>query len=468
MSPLLLVPGPVKGAALAAKKRLLGLGLVVVILGLLAVTILVYLKVFTPVDMVTLRADRAGNQLSEFGDVKYRGLRVGEIRTITSTGDGAVIEMAIDPELIGQVPADVQARLLPKTLFGEKFVSLTPPPRSSSEPLQAGDTIGQDRSSTAIETEAVFDDLLPLLEAVQPAKLNSALAAVATALNGNGDTLGQNLQLVNSYLVGLSPSYPDLGRNFALLDDVTNLYADAAPDLLTFLDNISATNRTIAAKADGIEAAFTSTTRFSASFDTLLAENEARLISVPRNNLPFLELAARYSPVFPCLAQGFVRQEEGVNKTLGQNPGTDFKGLHITLELTNQRSGYEQDDAPLYLDDTGPDCLGLPDNPPMPAPYVDFRDGFEDGEGGQRPEEANAANPRPMSSALSTGGVGSEREQAVIGAVVAPVMERSFEDVPDVATLLVGPLARGTSIGLDVDAGATSAAARGADEGVGR
>ena len=41
--------------------------------------------------------------------------------------DGATIELAIDPDHLDEIPADVSARLLPKTLFGERFVSLVPP-----------------------------------------------------------------------------------------------------------------------------------------------------------------------------------------------------------------------------------------------------------------------------------------------------------------------------------------------------
>ncbi len=46
----------------------------------------------------------------------------------------------------------------------------------------------------SIEVEKVLSDLYPLLRTVQPAEINQTLNALATALEGRGDKLGQNLE----------------------------------------------------------------------------------------------------------------------------------------------------------------------------------------------------------------------------------------------------------------------------------
>ena len=76
---------------------------------------------------------------------------------------------------MSQIPANVTARLLPKTLFGERYVELTAPASASATPLRPGAVIGQDRSSSAIELEKVLDDTLPLLQTIQPDKLAATL-----------------------------------------------------------------------------------------------------------------------------------------------------------------------------------------------------------------------------------------------------------------------------------------------------
>ena len=83
--------------------------------------------------------------------------------------------------------------MLPKTLFGERYVDLEAPAAPVDGDLHDGALIDQDRSSAAIELERVLDDLLPLLQAIQPDKLAATLGALATALQGRGEQLGNDL-----------------------------------------------------------------------------------------------------------------------------------------------------------------------------------------------------------------------------------------------------------------------------------
>ena len=80
------------------------------------------------------------------------------------------------------------ARIVPKTLFGEKYVALQVPADPSARSIRAGDVISESR--VAIEVERVLSDLYPLLRTVQPAQLNYTLTALADALEGRGDAVG--------------------------------------------------------------------------------------------------------------------------------------------------------------------------------------------------------------------------------------------------------------------------------------
>ena len=135
---------------------------------------------------VTLKVDRVGTQLDPKADVKVRGLVVGSVTSIHTDGDGATVALSLDPKLVDQIPADVTARLLPKTLFGQKFVSLVPPAAPGPRRIAAGAVIGEDRSRSAQEVERVLDDLLPLLQAVRPQDLATTLGALSQALQGRG------------------------------------------------------------------------------------------------------------------------------------------------------------------------------------------------------------------------------------------------------------------------------------------
>src|SRR3954468_13957477 len=175
------------------RRRLQGVAFLVVLAALLGLSVAFYNKAFADVATVTLKTDTAGNQLQEASDVKVRGVIVGDVRKVDASARGATITLGINPDYLHEIPADVSARLLPKTLFGERFVNLQIPDSPSQERLADGDVIGQDRSANAIELQKVIDDTLPLLQAVQPQDLSYTLGAVADALRGRGKSLGENL-----------------------------------------------------------------------------------------------------------------------------------------------------------------------------------------------------------------------------------------------------------------------------------
>ena len=119
------IPGP--ALARSTRLRLYGIAFIVVMALLLSLSVAVYQQMFTSVVRITLEADTLGNQLDPRADVKLRGLLVGEVRAVRADGSKATLDIALKPEHVSRIPADVHARLLPKTLFGEKFVDLVPP-----------------------------------------------------------------------------------------------------------------------------------------------------------------------------------------------------------------------------------------------------------------------------------------------------------------------------------------------------
>src|SRR5687768_422580 len=83
------------------------------------------------------------------------------------------------------IPANVTGSIVPKTLFGEKYVSLEIPESGPEGQLETDTVI--ERTLVSTEVEEVLSDLYPLLRAVQPADINMTLNALATALEGRGE-----------------------------------------------------------------------------------------------------------------------------------------------------------------------------------------------------------------------------------------------------------------------------------------
>ncbi len=428
------------GRTALVRRRVSGLVFLLVLAGLIGLTIALYQKAFTPVVRVSLESDRVGNQLAAPSDVKLRGLIIGEVRKVTSTGEGAVLDLALDPDQMSLIPANVRAQLVPKTLFGEKYVSLVIPEDAATERLAAGDVITQDRSETARETEKALNNLLPLLQTLRPQDVSVTLNALSSALRGRGERLGDNLVLVDDYLKQFNPSLPTLAEDFRGLADFADTLDKATPDLLVVLDNLSFVNRSLVDQEEALSTFLTSTTGAAKETEAFLTENETRLVRLAADSLPPLQVFARYAPEFPCLARGLSASD----RTIGAAFGGLQPGLHITLELVEQRPGYRpRSDEPAYREDRGPQCYGLP-NPQVPAPDINFQDGFVDSNG---PDDSRAPEPEagPVPGLPSSDTVS---QRSVMSSVLAPVMGVSPDEVPDLAYLLFGPMARGTEVGL--------------------
>src|SRR3954452_11074989 len=94
--------------------KLYGVLLLAVASALVALSIMAFNQDFTPADYVTVHISRAGLQLLPGSDVKERGLIVGSVDTISSTGDGADLKLRMKPSDAEKIPANVTVRLLPK------------------------------------------------------------------------------------------------------------------------------------------------------------------------------------------------------------------------------------------------------------------------------------------------------------------------------------------------------------------
>lgn len=439
----------------SARLRRLASGVVflVVIAMLVALSLALYTKRFQSVVMVSLQTDRVGNQLTTHADVKLRGLRIGEVRGISSSGQGATIDLALDKATAHLVPSDVSAQLLPKTLFGEKEVDLIADSASSAGPIRAGAVIPQDRSTTSIETERVLNNFLPLLKSLKPAELSLALNAVSSALRGRGDRLGANFARTDEYFRQLNPELPAMLEDVRGLADVSENYAKATPALLRLIDNSAAVSRNLVDQKEELATFLASTSRFSGSSDDFLRINERSLIDLATQSRPNLQVYARYSPEYPCILHTLPKQQIVAEKAFG---GLQ-PGLHITLEITQDQGAYLPGDEPKFREDRGPTCYGLGAKPVVPFPaYYEPKDGYCDAEEAAQPgvQTGNCHGGSAPAGAVAARAVvdpvvalGGPVQAHAVATAVAPVLELPLDAVPDIATLLFGPLARGATVG---------------------
>ncbi len=364
--------------------RILGahrvLGLIFVALLLLGVwaTYATFTKKFTSYDRVTLKTSTIGLQLPTRADVKVRGVIVGEVLDAKSGANGAELTLGLYPDKIGVIPANVTGSIVPKTLFGEKYVSLVVPETGPSGTMRTGAVI--DRTVVSTELEKVLSDIYPLLQTVQPADLNATLTAIATALDGRGELIGKNLETLDGYLKRINPQIPALLEDLKLTADVSNTYADILPQVAQILDDTVKTTGTIKEREAALSATLRDVRSFSNTARDFLDANAVRLKRAGELSSQTLAVVARYAPTIPCMSAGIVKAQGRLAEA--------FRGfeLHIVLEtLQKQPRQYTAADRPHFGEDRGPDCLGLPDipwsqnNPYPPLPHLN--DGVQGGDG---------------------------------------------------------------------------------------
>lgn len=425
----------------------------VIFVGLLVLSVwlvnAVFTQKFTSFDTVTLKSDTVGLNLPSRADVKVRGVIVGQVNEVKSEGGGATLQLGIKPEEIGSIPANVTAALLPKTLFGEKYVALNIPRDPASDSLKAGDTIG--RTKLPVEVERVLNDLYPLLRAVQPAELNYTLNALADALEGRGEKIGEGLVTLNGYLKRMNPQIPALIDDLKLLATVTGTYADVVPDIAATLRNTVKTGDTLITKEQKLKAFLNDLTAFSDTTKRFLDDNEQNIVRLGQLSEPILALLRRYSGTFPCLLKGLVRQAPRLANT--------YRGftLHINLRvLPNQPRGYNGGDRQVFGANNAPNCANLPapSNNYFKAygPVPDLNDGVNDdslGKGGrQRASTGFAQRSATKSPGLSSGISGTGSQKALINSLLAPSLGVPIDEMTDVTSLLFSPAVAGTEVSV--------------------
>ncbi|MET9491846.1 MCE family protein [Nocardia sp. NPDC006630] len=432
------------------RSRTLGVLFFVVVALFLWTTIAIYNKQFVESVRVNLLTDTVGNALTRNADVKVRGVMVGEVRSSSYDGHQVTLDLAIDPAKADKIPANVTARLLPKTLFGERYVDLVWPEQPDNQHLKAGMTLHQDTSGHAIEVSQLLDHLLPLLQAVPPQYLSSTLGAVSQALQGQGEELGKTIDRLDDIFTQVNTELPTLQQDLKSLADVADVYSDAAPQLVDALDNLRTTNATIVQKRPQIDTMLATLTPSSSALADFLVANRDNIIDVAADSRPALEALARFSPGYTCALRNFAQMKPRIDDIFGK--GTDLPGSRVTIEIVNDRGRYvPNQDEPRWFDPRGAVCI--PEYPlgTDPGQYTDGS--ANDGSyqppsrtpGDQAVGIVPAAQYRVFGPQQPTT-AGSPQEQQTLNTIYGAAQGVSPDQVPGWISRIAAPALRGSEV----------------------
>ncbi|MDC8974367.1 MCE family protein [Mycobacterium marinum] len=331
------------------------------IVAAILVTTVSFTGTLRPYVAVTLTSERSGLVMDAGAKVMLRGVQVGRVRQIDSN-HGASLELEIDPDQIRYIPANVEAQISATTAFGAKFVDLVIPPTPSRARLAAGAVLHSKNVSTEINT--VFENVVDLLNMIDPLKLNAVLSAVAEGVRGQGERIGQATTDLNQVLQALNARRDTLRQNWRSLRDFSNTYDAAARDILTILDAASTTSTTVVDHARSLDSLLLNVIGLADTGTNLLANNRENLTTSINILEPTTNLLLKYNPEYTCLLQGTKWYlDNGGYAAWG---GADGRTLQLDVALLLGNDPYVfPDNLPLVAAKGGPGgapgCGSLPD-----------------------------------------------------------------------------------------------------------
>lgn len=345
----------------------------------LFITATLFLGTFKSYIPVTVISDRSGLVMESGAKVKLRGLQVGRVSGV-SGGRAVQLQLQLDPDQIRYIPANVTAQIRATTVFGAKFVDLVYPDAPAGGTLSAGSTIPSTNVSTEVNT--LFENVVGVLEKVDPAKLNAILTAVADGVRGRGEAMGQAITDSSEITVALNNRSTALGDNWRAIKGAGDTYERVVDDLVNILDAASVTSTTVVGQQDALDALLLNVIGLAHAGTELLATNGRPIVDAVGAVQPTTALLLEYQPSYTCTLEGakWALDHGGLHGGGGNGKSTL---LDLGFTWTTDQYRYPEN-LPITAAKGGPGgrpgCGSLPDVAKnFPVPYLVTNTGFGTG-----------------------------------------------------------------------------------------
>ena len=180
-------------------------------------------------------ARRPGDESRRQGQTGRRAGGSGSTRSKQRADGQAAIHLAIDPTQLSQIPDNVIVDIASTTVFGAKSIELVPPPNPSPRTLRPGPDTRRRTRHRRVQHHLRAAHLGAVHDSAGEAQRNTRRHLLRgrrsrTPARPDAERLRRTAGQVRT-----EPAQPEHDSEIAPV--VLNAYADAAPDLLTTLDN---------------------------------------------------------------------------------------------------------------------------------------------------------------------------------------------------------------------------------------
>jgi phospholipid/cholesterol/gamma-HCH transport system substrate-binding protein len=249
------------------------------------------------------------------------GVEIGKVAAIDAVDVGGVpkakVTLEVKPRYLDLIPVNVDAAIKASTIFGNKYVSFSPPKDPAPQRISSGDVI--DVSNVTTEYNTLFETVLSVASKVDPIKLNQTLTAAAQALGGLGDRFGESLVDGNTILADLNPQMPQIRYDTQRLADLGDVYANAAPDLFDGLNNAVTTAATLNQQRANLDKALIAAVGFGNAGGDVFERGGPYLVRGAQDLIPTSALLDEYSPSLFCMIRNYYDVQPKIAASLGGN-----------------------------------------------------------------------------------------------------------------------------------------------------
>jgi len=280
---------------------------------------------------VTLLLPETGG-LYPRGNVTYRGVQVGEVKSVQLTDTGVAAVLALNSDV--KIPADLEAEVHSVSSVGEQYVQLLP--RSGDGPvLKDGDVIPRDRTTVPTDINAVLDLTNRGLEAIPRDNLKTVVDEAYTAVGGLGPELRRlvtgSTTLAIDARANLDPLTTLIDQSKPVLDSQT----DTAGSIQAWAANLASISGQLRSQDPAVAGILDKGPGAADEVRALLNRLQPTLPIVLANLVSLGEVALAYHPsleqLLVLLPQGTaVTQAVGVHK---RNTKQDYKGDALVFNL---------------------------------------------------------------------------------------------------------------------------------------
>lgn len=291
---------------------------------------------FEPRTQLTLLTARAGLVLDPGSKVTYNGVPIGRVAGVSTVADDGLkarVVLDVDPRYMSLLPANVETSIQATTVFGNKYVAFRSPERPSPQRVSATTPI--DVSTVTTEFNSLFETITEITEQVDPIKLNQTLSATAQALTGLGDKFGESLVDGNAILDDLNTRMGPLRHDISALASLGEIYAGAAPDLFTGLDNAARSAATLNAQSGDIDAALLAAIGFAGTGSDILERGGPYLRRGAQDLIPTSKLLDDYRGMIFCTIRNYHDVAPGLKAALGGDNGYSLGAYGTPMGAAN-------------------------------------------------------------------------------------------------------------------------------------